>query len=373
MPDSKHRILYLFPGPKYDLEHDFKVRLEALSVYCSGTLLVTGEDNEIRQYGDFMLKCLPITKQKKLLIIKYFFTALSIAVGMKRRGGLDLVVTYDPLRTGLMGLIISRLLRVKLATEVNGDFTAWENYRDVSNKRLRALKRKIYMSVEKFVLTKTDGFKLLYPTQVDFCNQAVANKVVHVFPAYIDLSPFKNLGEEKYILFAGFPFHVKGLDRLIPAFKSIAEEFSDWRLMIIGWFPDTSELDEYIDGHEQISYHPPVIHKEMPHYIGRCGFLVLPSRTETMGRVLLEAMSAGKPRLASNVGGIPLTIEHGVDGLLFDSEDDSQLAEYMKLLMSDEALRRKMSEACLKRVQKEFTLENYFCKMNEYYTDVLSS
>ncbi len=373
MTECRHKILYIFPGPKYDLEHDFKVRLEALSAYCTGTLFVTGKENEIRHYGDFLLKSIRYKEPKSILTIKYFFTVLSLALSMKRQGGLDLIVTYDPLKTGLIGLVIARLLQVKVATEVNGDFSAWENYCEVKNKRLRAFKRKMYMAVEKFVLTRTNGFKLLYPTQVDFCKKSVVNKVSHVFPAYIDLSPFKNLGEEKYILFAGFPFHVKGLDRLIPAFKSVARDFPDWSLIIIGWFPDTTELDEYIGDHEQISYHPPVHHKEMPEYIGRCGFLVLPSRTETMGRVLLEAMAAGKPRLASNVGGIPSTIEHGVDGLLFESGDVSQLAEYMKALMSNQDLRSKMGVAGVNRAQSEFTLENYFSRMNDYYNEIMDS
>jgi glycosyltransferase involved in cell wall biosynthesis len=49
--------------------------------------------------------------------------------------------------------------------------------------------------------------------------------------------------------------------------------------------------------------------------------LILPSRSEGMGRVVIEAQLRGRPVLGSNVGGIPDLVTHGVDGVLFDPAD----------------------------------------------------
>jgi glycosyltransferase involved in cell wall biosynthesis len=71
----------------------------------------------------------------------------------------------------------------------------------------------------------------------------------------------------------------------------------------------------------------------------RSMILALPSRTEGMGRVLLEAMAAGKPIIASDVDGIPHYVRDGYNGLLFRPGDAGDLAEKLRRLLSDGALR----------------------------------
>jgi glycosyltransferase involved in cell wall biosynthesis len=62
---------------------------------------------------------------------------------------------------------------------------------------------------------------------------------------------------------------------------------------------------------------------------------VLPSLNEGMGRVLVEAMAAGRPIVASRVGGIPDLVRHGENGLLVPPRDDEALAESISLLLSN--------------------------------------
>ena len=72
-------------------------------------------------------------------------------------------------------------------------------------------------------------------------------------------------------------------------------------------------------------------------------FLILPSLHEGMPNVLLEAMAAGCPIVASDVGGNPELVEHGVDGLLFPNDDDHALADCMLRISGDAALRGRFS------------------------------
>ena len=88
-----------------------------------------------------------------------------------------------------------------------------------------------------------------------------------------------------------------------------------------------------------------------------------------MGRVLLEAMSAEKPLIASRVGGIPTVFDDGVEGFLFDSGDADQLARHLEMLMGDEELRRRMGQAGRQRALAQFTLEQYLDKIAAFYAD----
>jgi len=90
-----------------------------------------------------------------------------------------------------------------------------------------------------------------------------------------------------------------------------------------------------------------------------------------MGRVLVEAMAAGKPRIGSWVDGIPTVIRDGIDGLLVEPESVPDLSEKLALLMSSSDLRKKLGSAGEKRVKKEFTKETYFKNLVNFYNCVL--
>jgi glycosyltransferase involved in cell wall biosynthesis len=81
-------------------------------------------------------------------------------------------------------------------------------------------------------------------------------------------------------------------------------------------------------------------------------FFVLPSLSEGLPQVILEAMSFGLPVIATRVGGIPDVIEHGRTGFLVEPGDSEDIRKHMEILLGDEALRRRMSEACLEEVKK---------------------
>ena len=69
---------------------------------------------------------------------------------------------------------------------------------------------------------------------------------------------------------------------------------------------------------------------------------VLPSLNEGMGRVLVEAMAAGKPLIASNVGGIPDLVEDGCNGLLVPPGDSGGLADAIMRLIRNPDEAKKM-------------------------------
>ncbi len=71
----------------------------------------------------------------------------------------------------------------------------------------------------------------------------------------------------------------------------------------------------------------------------------------------VEAMAAGKPVIASRIGGLPYTVSDGVNGLLFEPGNAADLAQKIARLLDDEGLRRQMGLAGRMRFEQDFTWE----------------
>jgi glycosyltransferase involved in cell wall biosynthesis len=368
------RIMLIFSGVKFDLDRDCGLRLRRLSQHFEGVSFVAHPNATQMIYDKFRLTAIKFKGGGLGFSLRFFFGGLAWAIRERRQGGrIALVTTTDPLKTGLLGWCIAKIVGAKFAPEVNGDYWDRANYLDETGPFRGWIKRKLVRRMVTFVLTRADGIRILYPKQLDFLALRLKKKVVRSIFDFIDVSAFDNRGEDKVVLFAGFPFYLKALDVLIDAFKRVAPKYPDWSLKIVGWFPDRSVLDAHCAGHPQIVYHPPVYHREMPEHIGRAAIVVLPSRSEGMGRVLLEAMAAGKPRIGADVGGIPTVIDNDKDGLLFQAENAEQLARQLDRLMADSRLRATMGEAGRVRAHKSFTLDCYIECISQFYLDVIGA
>jgi glycosyltransferase involved in cell wall biosynthesis len=236
------------------------------------------------------------------------------------------------------------------------------------------MKRWAAIRLARFVLRRAAGIRVLHPSQLEKIGyRPRPDQVVAQIPEFVEASVFANLGEEKTILVVGFPFFVKGIDTAIAAFRRVAGEYPDWVLKIMGYYPDRDELETAIGDCPRVVHQPPVVHRQMPAHIGRCGIVLQPSRTEAMGRVLVEAMAAGKPRVASRVGGIPTVVADGQDGVLVDPEDVEGFARALASLMGSTELRRRLGTAGTARAVAEFSTDSYFAKTEQFYRRVVDA
>ncbi len=366
---AKHSILLLFPGPKYDLDHEFGERLALLSQDFKGNVLTTGVKNEVRHYDSFRLQTI---HRNRAVNLRFALFVIGTALKKRIKGEpVDLVVSYDPIKSGMLGIAAARILRAKMVTEVNGDYAEDIQYVDEVSGRKASLRKSLYEFIIRFVLRRCSGIKTLYPGQLEpFRNALRRSQKVSCFHNHINLQGFSGGPEEKVVLLAGFPFYVKGVDILIAAFRKISDSYPDWRLKILGWYPDRTLLDRHIAGHPRIEFHQAVHHRDMPEHIRGSGICVLASRTEGMGRFLIEAMTAGKPRIGPRVGGIPQIIEPNVDGLLFEPEDVDGLADSLERLLKDPDLRQRLGERGKNR-SIEFGAGAYYRHLRGFYFEVL--
>lgn len=373
----KRTIIYINPGPIYRPRIDsYQDEYKNLSKYFRGYLFTTSSVQEELSIGSFRYMSMK-TDESILSSVRFMYFCIKNAIKLRIKGErVDLVDAYDPIKTGLYALMVSRILRAKCAVQVNGVYTSSAEWVDDADTLTTRIKKTIYPVIMGFVLKRVDGIKLLFDDQIEPFEKSVNGKIIRRFPCYVDTDVFYKEShdeENKEVLFVGFPFKRKGVDVLIHSFKSIANKYPDWKLKILGWFPDLSELHEAIDGHSQIYHEKPVHYNEMPKHIKSCAVLVLPSRSEAMGRALVEAMAAGKPRIGSNVDGIPTVINDGVDGLLVRPGDAHDLASKLDMLMGDPELRKEMGKKGKVRASKEFSKEIYNRNIVNFYTEVIDS
>ncbi len=93
---------------------------------------------------------------------------------------------------------------------------------------------------------------------------------------------------------------------------------------------------------------------------------VLSSHTEGLPNVVMEAMAARVPVVATAVGGTPEVVADGVTGWLVPPRDVTALANRLNELLSDESARRRMGDAARQRIEEEFT----FARMSEQYEEL---
>ena len=181
----------------------------------------------------------------------------------------------------------------------------------------------------------------------------------------------------RLLLYVGAVVPEKGVLYLVEAMRIIAKRFPEATLVIIGSSSVWLRSSEYEQTVRELAEGLPikflgsVPFSEMPHAYAACDIFILPSIwQEPFGLVLCEAMAAGKPVIASDVGGIPEIVIDGRTGNLIPPGDESSLIEAISALLSDAILRQRMGKAARERA-KQFSWEDTVRELDKVYDTVL--
>jgi glycosyltransferase involved in cell wall biosynthesis len=292
---------------------------------------------------------------------------LATACRLRRsNGSYDAIVAHGPYRTGFTGLLLSYLWNIPLIIEFPGHPI---NGLRLDTSRLGRLKVAVAPYVLRFLIRKADRLRLLYPTQLDGVasahSSAVASKtcVFHDFVPVSQLSPSKKIPQT--ILFVGYPWYLKGVDVLIDAFLGLANDFPDAVLKIVGYCPDDRPWRERARYHARVEFLRPMPNVKVAELMSASQIFVLPSRTEAMGRVLLEAMASRSAIVASRVDGIPHYVRDGVDGLLAEPENAPDLEGKLRQLLADPALCDELTANAEQRVKTVYSEKAFAANFHE--------
>ncbi|HWM50175.1 MAG TPA: glycosyltransferase family 4 protein [Thermoplasmata archaeon] len=192
-------------------------------------------------------------------------------------------------------------------------------------------------------------------------NLGVPRDRIRVIPNGVDLGEFAEVGTRKdrdglVGLFVGrLDPDQKGLDVLVRAMSKLPQNYP-LRLRLVGEDWGGAELLRHLAQRLGVADRVTMVGKvprpEVVREFAEADFLVLPSRFEPFGIVLLEAMAAGLPVVASRVGGIPEIVSEGETGLLVEPDNPDALAEALRLLCQNESLRFSMGRSARERVKR---------------------
>ncbi|MGD8306546.1 MAG: glycosyltransferase family 4 protein [Ignavibacteria bacterium] len=163
----------------------------------------------------------------------------------------------------------------------------------------------------------------------------------------------------------------KGIDVLLEAFNQLSKSDLRLCLLIVGDGPNQKELENYCSVNKlKILF---ISSKEnIFDFYHLMDLVVLPSRIEPFGIIVIEAGLMQKPFIGSNVDGITELVDHEKDGLLFESGNVDDLKTNMEKIIYDKNLADTLAKNLNKKVTESYTVNKIIPEYEKLYLDVFS-
>ena len=237
--------------------------------------------------------------------------------------------------------VIARRLarsRTKVILDVHGD---WRTATRLYGSSTRRVLNPFADRVAAWAVRHVDAVR----TVSDFTTGLVREQGVEpaaTFPAFMDLDPFLvppvPLPERPVALFVGALELYKGVDLLVDAWPRVAEQVPGASLRLIGAGTREDLARTLVDRGPNVTWESGLAPEEIADALDAATCLVLPSRREGMGRVVVEAFCRGRAVVGARGGGIEDLVTHGENGLLFASDDADGLARALVRVLSNREL-----------------------------------
>lgn len=175
----------------------------------------------------------------------------------------------------------------------------------------------------------------------------------------------------KWIIFAGRMEQVKGVDLLPDILMGLPD---DVNLYMVGAGPEREVLEQEFEEKNlshRVEWTGAIAPVEVLKYMDKSLILVLPSRYEPQGRVVLEAMSKGRPVVASRVGGIPEMITDGVEGILVDEPEAAAFSTAINRILMDPERAIEMGKWGRERVKSTYSWDQLGRKIVSVYQELV--
>ena len=341
-----------------------------------GELFVIGFSNTLRpqcftQHAHFY--ALPSLPLPVLRYLEFFCAGFLVTYWLIFRHDCRVIMAQSPYEgaAAAMAKLLARCSgkRVALIIESHGDFEA-----DLFLQRRIVFAKTvswIMQRVARFTLNRADALRAI---SVSTRQQLAAWRPdcpIVQFMAWTDIDAFFQAkvavpkSTKPLIMYAGVLIPGKGVRHLLNAFATILIEVSEATLLLIGREQDpeyTRQLHDLVqkDGlTARVKFLAEMPQAQLAEYMARAHLFVLPSLSEGLGRVVVEAMAAGTPVIGSRVGGIPDLIQDGVNGFLVPPGDETALAEKIRWLLTHREETQHMGQNAHQFARQFFSKEMY--------------
>jgi len=276
-----------------------------------------------------------------------FFAALPLRIARELRSFRPHAVLAQGAHETAAALAARKLARVDTAViaDLHGD---WRAPTRLYGSRLRGALNPVADRVALSGLRHADGIRTVtgYTTSLV---RGLGLDPADEFPAYMDFDSFLQsaplpLPEVPSVLFVGVLERYKNVDGLAAAWRVVAARVPDARLRLVGDGTLRPVVEQLLrDLPDRTSWDARLSPAEVSRALDDATALVLPSRSEGMGRVVVEAFCRARPVVGARVGGIPDLVEDGQNGLLVEPGDTQALADALVRILADRGLAERVA------------------------------
>lgn len=275
-----------------------------------------------------------------------FYAALPLRVARElTRFRPDVVLVQGVHEAALV--LLARLLtgsRTKVVLDVHGD---WRTATRLYGSPLRRVLSPATDALAPLAVTRADAVRTLSPATTEQV-RALGVEPAAVFPAYVDVDAFRatppaSLPERPRALFVGVLERYKAFDTLARAWRLAAPRIPDATLHVVGR-GTLARLAEELARDARVEWTPRLPPQDVARAMDEATVLLLPSRSEGLPRVAIEALCRGRPIVGGRGGGTPDIVRDGVNGVLVDPGDANALAEALARVLGDRELAQRLAD-----------------------------
>lgn len=279
---------------------------------------------------------------------------------MRRAQRVHLVISQD-LAAPLL-LLLKWYARVPLLVNVHGIW--WDDW--FSRKKWW---HRRYLPLMAFAYKKADAVRVVsHYLRDELIARGVRANRIHVIPTPVDLGRFVECDPQAredvqrkipspYVLFVGRLEREKGVDQLLLAWELLQREHITAHLAIVGEGSERKALETWVKGHQlasSVTFVGRVAAEQLPPYYHAARCVALASRSESFGKVLVEAGAAGKAAVATETHGASEIIKNGKTGYLIPQGNMNAFAQKMADLVQNHVLAEELGRGAREYVMNAF-------------------
>ena len=325
---------------------------------------------------------LTVYPTNSLTKINYVFDAFEIAKDIYWPDKFDLIVCQDPFLTGLAGWLIKKRFKIPLLIHFHGDF--WQNKYWLLEKK-RWWFNWFFLILSKFLVDGADGIRVVSSGIGNkLVKGGVDKKKIRVIPTPVDLNKFiychpekvrklrKKHQNRKTIINVGRQDPSKDYSTL---YKAISLIYDDYKRLVFWQAGNKDYLPGKIKADENLVLisSGKVKQEKLVDYYHASDIYVSSSKHESFGKVLIEAMAAGLPIVATATTGSQEIIQDGINGFLVPIGDSSALARKVLYLLNNPEKAREMGNNGRQMVKERFNQEKIIGEIICFWQDLCVS
>ncbi|OUL24171.1 glycosyl transferase [Nostoc sp. RF31YmG] len=287
----------------------------------------------------------------------------------------DIIHVVNPAVLGLSGIFYSKVLKIPLVASYHTHLPQYLQHYGLGMLEglLWELLKGAHNQAELNLCTSTAMVEELSAhgiERVDLWQRGVDTELFHPDLVSVEMRSrlTQNHPESPLLLYVGRLSAEKEIERIKPILEAIPQA----RLALVGDGPHRQALEKHFTG-TNTNFVGYLMGRELGSAFASADAFIFPSRTETLGLVLLEAMAAGCPVVAARSGGIPDIVTDGVNGYLFEPTADIQGAITATVRLLQEKQECDLIRQNARKEAERWGWANATRQLQDYYQKVLFS